>query len=210
MGLFSSWRKKPEEKQKSSHTLPDFVRGIQHAVNTATLMCEQNIEGYLDRHLRQDGTPEIQVVKIPNSKHVLLVPTMTVSRPPDMILDEMEVRMCVRVDKTEVKEGHPAGDPNVTRSSFHVSLASGKSTEKSDIDIVMKFKRGDAPEGVSRIMEQFVNSITPVDPPINPIPAFEPDANPPTGDTAIRHETTVVLKPKDGPAPGVQPPKETV
>jgi hypothetical protein len=199
MGLFTGWRnrKNKKEEPKSSHTLPDFVRGIQHAVNTAALMYEQSVEGFLDRHLRQDGTPEIQVVKIPNSKYVLLAPTMTVSRPPDMILEEMEVKMCIRVDKTEVKAGHPAGDPEVTRSSFQVSLASGKSSEKSssDIDIVMKFKRGDAPEGVSRIMEAFVNSIVPVDPPVNPIPAFEPDANPPTG------ETTTILKPKDGEQP---------
>ena len=196
MGLFTGWRRKDKKDEpKSSHTLPDFVRGIQHAVNTATMMYEQSVEGFLDRHLRADGTPEIQIVKIPNSKHVLLVPTMSVSRPPDMILEEMEVKMCIRVDKTEVKPGHPVGDPSVTRSSFQVSLASGKSTEKSDIDIVMKFKRGDAPEGVARIMEAFVNSIVPVDPPVNPIPAFEPDANPPTG------ETTTILKPKDGEQP---------
>lgn len=172
MGLFSGWRKKKDAgKPPPSNTLPDFVRGIQHAVNMATLMYEQNAEAFLDRHLKDDGSPETQVVKIPNSKHVLVVPTMTTSRPPDMILDEMEVRMCVRIDKTEVKPGHPAGDQDVTRSSFHVSLATGDQKEKgsNEIDLVMKFKRGDVPEGVARIMENFVNSITPTVPPEAPL-----------------------------------------
>jgi len=166
MGLFTGWRKKKDDSPPpASNTLPDFVRGIQHAVNMATLMYEQNAEAFLDRHLKDDGTPETQVVKIPNSKHVLVVPTMTTSRPPDMILDEMEVRMIVRIDKTEIKPGHPSGDKDVTRCSFHVSLASGKVGDKSsnEIDLVMKFKRGDPPEGVARIIEQFVNSITPTE-----------------------------------------------
>lgn len=177
MGLFTGWRKKkPEDHPASSHTLPDFVRGIQHAVNTATLMFEQNAEAFLDRHLKDDGSPEVQVVKIPNSKYVLIVPTMSTSRPPDMILEEMEVRMCVRVDKTDVKHGHPHGDPDVTRSSFQVSLAAGKTGAKSsnEIDLVMKFKRGDPPEGVARIIENFVNSITPVPPPEAPADAQAP------------------------------------
>ena len=167
MGLFTGWRskKKPEENKPSSNTLPDIVRGIQHAVNTATLMFEQNASAFLDRHLRQDGTPEVQIVKIPNSKHVLIVPTMATARPPDMILEEMEVKMCLRIDKTEQRQGHPAGDPDVTRSSFHVSMSAHPHDEKSsnEIDIVMRFKRGDPPEGVARIVEQFVNSIVPVD-----------------------------------------------
>lgn len=167
MGLFSGWRKKTgDDKPPSSHTLPDFVRGIQHAVNMATLMYEQNAEAFLDRHLKDDGSPNVQVVKIPNSKYVLVVPTMAASRPPDMILDEMEVKMCVRIDKTETKPGHPAGDKDVTRASFHCSLASGDQKVKgsNEIDLVMKFKRGDPPEGVSRIIENFVNSITPREP----------------------------------------------
>jgi hypothetical protein len=177
MGLFTSWRKKKDEKPPASNTLPDFVRGIQHAVNTATLMFEQNAEAFLDRHLKDDGSPEVQIVKVPNSTYVLVVPTMATSRPPDMILDEMEVRMVVRIDKTEVKHGHPHGDPDVTRCSFQVSLAAGKAGDKSsnEIDLLMKFKRGDPPEGVSRIIEHFVNSITPVQPP----PASPADPAPP-------------------------------
>ncbi len=171
MGLFTSWRKKKDDaKPPSANTLPDFVRGIQHAVNTATLMFEQNAEAFLDRHLKDDGSPETQTVKIPNSKYVLVVPTMTTSRPPDMILEEMEVRMVVRIDKTEVKHGHPHGDPDVTRCSFSVSLAAGKPGDKSsnEIDLVMKFKRGDPPEGVARVLEHFMNAITPVEPPPAP------------------------------------------
>jgi hypothetical protein len=175
MGLFTGWRKKKDDaKPSSTNTLPDFVRGIQHAVNTATLMFEQNAEAFLDRHLEEDGSPVIQIVKIPNSKSVLAVPTMTTSRPPDMILDEMEVRMVVRIDKTEVKPGHPAGDAEVTRCSFMVSLASGDQSVKgsNEIDLVMKFKRGDPPEGVARIIEHFVNSITPTAPPAVAPPAL--------------------------------------
>ena len=63
-------------------------------------------------------------------------------------------------------------------AAFSVSLAAGKGGEKSsnEIDLVMKFKRGDPPEGVARIIETFVNSITPVE-----VPIVQPEEKPPEG-----------------------------
>jgi hypothetical protein len=188
VGLFTGWRKKkPSSEPQHAHTLPDFVRGIQHAVNSAMMMYEQNAAAFLDRHLKDDGSPEIQVVKIPNSKHVLIVPTMAATHPPDLMLEEIEVRMSIRVDKTEMKPAHPDGTADLTRSSFQVSLcgtgnggSGGK--ESNVIDLVMKFKRGHPPEGVSRIMEEFVRSIQPI--PEDQAPKATPPAPPPEPPTS--------------------------
>lgn len=160
--------KKKEEKAaegpKSSQTLPDFVRGIQHAVNSASLMAEKNAAGFLDRHFKDDGSPEVEIVKIPGTKLCLVVPTITTAHAPNMLLEEMEVRMAVRFDQTESKPAHP-DDTEVTRTSFSVGICGDHPDDRKEnvIDIVMKFKRGDPPEGVARIIAEFVNTLKPGD-----------------------------------------------
>jgi hypothetical protein len=81
-----------------------------------------------------------------------------------MQLQEMEVRMAVRFDQTETKPAHP-DDTEVTRTSFKVALAGGSQDDKKSnvVDLVMKFKRGDPPEGVARIIAEFLNTLKPID-----------------------------------------------
>lgn len=163
MGWFSK-KKDGIQEPKGSHTLPDFVRGIQHAVNSATLMAEKNSAGFLDRHFEEDGSPKIEIVKIPGTKLCLVVPTITTAHPPNMRLEEMEVRMAVRFDQTEIKPAHP-NDTEITRTSFSVALCGDHPDDRKSnvIDLVMKFKRGDPPEGVARVMAEFVNTVKPQD-----------------------------------------------
>lgn len=166
MSIWTKWRKKQDDAghPPDSHSLPDFVRGIQHAVNSAQLMAEKNQIGFLDRHFKDDGSPEVIITKIPGTKLCLVVPTATISQPPDMMLEEMEIRMAVRFDSTEVKPAHPK-DAEVTRTSFKVALSGAHQDDKKSnvVDIVMKFKRGDPPEGVARIIAEFVNMVKPAD-----------------------------------------------
>ena len=128
MGLFTKWKfwgkgdeKKPDPKDQAieQQSLPDFVRGIQHAVNSASQISEKNVHAFLDRYLDDDGDPEVLNVKIPRTNYVLPVPTMTTAHPPRMELEEMKVRMSVRMDRSVSKKAHPNCKPGMTRSSFH-------------------------------------------------------------------------------------------
>lgn len=203
MGLFSFGKKKESKEPQGSHTLPDFVRGIQHAVNTATAMYDKNSEAFLDRHFEKDGDPKTITVKIPNSKMVLVVPTIATAHPPDMILEEMEVRMAVRIDRAECKSADHEKAHDMTRSSFQVSLSSEPKDDKSSnvIDLVMKFRRGDPPEGVARIIEEFTRSIT-------PRPKDGPDQDrtpPPEGPTAAPSGPAAPSAPSSGSATTSEP-----
>ncbi len=147
-----------------THTLPDFVRGIQHAVNSAAMMAEKNEAAFLDRHFHKDGSPKVEIVKIPGTKMCLVVPTISIAHPPTMALEEMEVRMAVRFDQAEAKPAHP-DDTEITRTSFQVALSGETKDDRHSnvVDLTMKFKRGDPPEGVARVIAEFLNTLKPVD-----------------------------------------------
>jgi hypothetical protein len=204
------WLKK-KKPPSSSSTLGSFVRGIEHAVNSAMTMYEQTTTQYLNRHLRKDGTPEFDVVKIPGTKLVLVVPKITTTHPPDMALEEIEVKMSIRMDSAEMTSD--SADEKDARHSFKVSLSAKASEGKESnvVDLTMKFKRGDPPEGISRIIEELTKTILPKDekdapkplPPESDSTAGLEDPTPPAG-TPAQKDTTVMLK------PGEQPPEKTV
>lgn len=197
------WLKR-KKKPSASHTLDGFVRGIEHAVNSAMTMYEQTTVAYLNRHLRKDGTPEYDVVKIPGTSYVLVVPKITTAHPPDMMLEEIEVKMSIRMDATQVDEAHA---DHGGHNSFNVSLAAKASEGKESnvVDLTMKFKRGAPPEGLSRIIEEMTKTILPRESKdVPPPPEPESDAKLPDDGTGPKKDTTVVLK------PGEQPPEKTV
>ncbi len=220
--MFTKWRfwgkndPKPDPKDPpvEQQSLPDFVRGIQHAVNSGSQISEKNVAAFLDRYMDDDGTPDIQNVKIPRTGYVLPVPTITAAHPPNMQLEEMKVKMSVRMDRTVSKKAHPNSPVGMTRSSFHVSLAGtgnggngGNGGRQSNvIELEMTFKRGDPPEGVSRIIEELVASITPINGKGEEIPPAEPQGSedlPPPPDVPFEG-------PEKGPAIDDQPPGESV
>lgn len=194
MGLFTGWwgKKKPPPDHSNDpieqQSLPDFVRGIQHAVNSGMVISEKNVAAFMDRHLQDDGSPEIQNVKIPRSPYVIPVPTMTTAEPPNMLLEEMKVKMSVRMDRTVNKKAHPNSPAGMTRSSFHVSLTGtgnggskdGNGGRQSNvIELEMTFKRGDPPEGVARVIEVLASTITPINEKGEEIPPAEPQGSEP-------------------------------
>lgn len=196
---------KKKKPANGSHTLDGFVRGIEHAVNSAMTMYEQTTISYLNRHLRKDGTPEYDVVKIPGTSYVLVVPKITTAHPPDMMLEEIEVKMSIRMDATQVDDAHAEHGGH---NQFSVSLSSKASDGKESnvVDLTMKFKRGAPPEGLSRIIDEMTKTILPREGKDVPPPP-EPEADskiPEDGDPGPKKDTTVVLK------PGEQSPEKTV
>jgi len=156
------------------NTLSDIVRGIQHSVNTAQEIIEEHYIRMLQRYFEPDGSPlSIQLQLTP--EHIVNAPLIALIHPNALSLDEMTVEMSIDVESTEVKKvPTPARDIDLERSGFTVAFASGprksgeasghqghEDAERSDnvIDIVMKFKRGDTPEGLSRILDEFYKTV---------------------------------------------------
>ncbi len=94
------------------------------------------------------------------------VPLITLVTPTGLELDELEVDMSLRVDKIEKKTEKSRTGEDVHRASFDISFSSGSHKSSRDanmIDLRMKFKKGDAPEGIQRIIENFANNVIPKD-----------------------------------------------
>jgi len=153
----------------NDNTLSSIVRGMQHAVNTTQEIVEDHYIRVFDRYFDQDGKPKLLQFTLAPGK-VVQAPLIAVVPLNALVLDEMSVEMSIEITGTSQKKvGTHADDAELDRSSFTVSFApanrtggrTGSGTERKDstIGIVMKFKRGDPPEGAARIMDEFCKAV---------------------------------------------------
>lgn len=194
MGKFwPFWKKRePTPPPVSSQTLPDIVRGMQHAVNTAQQILQQHWRDTLDPFFDDEtGECVTQKYKLP-SGHVIDMPLIALVQPQGLALDHMEIEMSVRIDQTEVKPHRSATqeETHQHRTSFQCSFAPVKDKADRSMNAVivkMIFKAGDPPEAVSRLIEEFTNATKPRKP-----DAPAPDATPPEPEPPAPPATTPV------------------
>lgn len=192
---FWPWKRKDSETERrqkdqdktapSSNTLADIARGMQHAVNSTQHIVEHHYARMFERYFEEDaqgekgkGKPIMKTFLLPDGKNEISVPLISLIPTTGLVLDELEVQMAVRIDEASCKAADPEHDvsrPEVTRTSFQVSFAPRKGEDRTSnmVDIRMKFKAGDPPEAVARIIEQFTHTLNPrpVSPPTPPPPA---------------------------------------
>lgn len=150
-----------------SQTLSDMVRGIAHAASAANEIQDQQFIKQIDYyfHKESDGTlvPKVVRAKVGDNNYIE-IPLISMIDPSTLGLSEMEVRMGVKLSKSDVKKRlHDVNkDVEVSRSSFSVALTSVKPGERQDvIDITMKFSKVDPAEGSSRLVEEMNGTIHP-------------------------------------------------
>lgn len=161
-----------DDVSKSVSTLSDIARGMQHAVNTAQEIIEQHYMRLFARYFDKNGEPLMVTFNL-TPEHVVNAPLVALIQPNALALEELTIEMAVEIDQTTVKKvPTPAKDIDLDRTSFAVSFASGKRTsagqttggeastrEDNVIDVMMKFKRGDPPEGVARVLDEFYKAV---------------------------------------------------
>ncbi len=148
------------------HTLADIIRGMQHGANSAQEIIEQQFPRLLHRYFKEGehGLEPIMVrFKLPgggvmDAPLISLVPVNTIK------LDELTIHMAIRIDQTKTKAAGKRGTKNgLTRTSFQVSISprkqNGEERDSSLVDVEMKFKPGDSPEGVSRVIEEYTKGL---------------------------------------------------
>jgi len=177
-------RKEKAPTPPTGQTLPDIVRGMQHAANTAQQMLQQHWRDTLDQHFDDKGMPVIETFHLP-SGHVLDVATIAMVSPKGLNLETLEIEMSVRIDQADTKTHKSASleDTAHTRTSFRCSLAPVKdraSREMNAINVKMVFKVGDPPEAVARVIEEFTSLINPKkeSPPALPAAPSPPESPP--------------------------------
>ncbi len=154
-----------EENKKTGQTLSDIAKGIQYTVNAAQDVVEKFYIKLLDRYFDDDQNPISMGINISDDTSID-IPLITLVTPTGMELDELEVDMSLRVDGIDKKKEITKAGDEIHRASFNISFASGGVKSGRDtnmIDLKMKFKQGDAPEGIQRIIESFANNVIPKD-----------------------------------------------
>jgi len=172
--MFGFGKKKPDPT--TAQTLSDITRGMQYSVNAVQEILEQTYIRMLSRYFDESNNNEARTVTLkvsPNQE--IEVPLIAIVQPNSLALQEMTVEMSIRIDDTTLKTGRPGPmlkadqtgtnepSPSLNRTSFTVSIApTGKpdAPRKGDvISVVMKFKAGDPPEGISRIIDEFTSKV---------------------------------------------------
>lgn len=155
------------DNKKSSgndNTLSDIARGIQYAVNTTQEIVEHHYQNLFERYF-ENNAAKMTSIKI-SENNVLEVPTISLLSLNNMMLDEMSVDLSLRINKADKKIVKNSEGYEIERASFSISLSSEKrdnvNGRNSDvIDITMKFKAGNPPEAVEKIVEEFTRKIFP-------------------------------------------------
>lgn len=149
-------------EEVQGQTLSDIAKGIQHTVNTAQEVVEKYYIRLLDRYFDEQDNPKTMGINLSDDTSID-VPLIALVSPRGLELDELEVGMSLRVDGVKNKKEITKAGDEVQRASFQISFGGGKKGQKDPnmIDLSMKFKKGDSPEGVQRIIESFANRVTP-------------------------------------------------
>ena len=185
----------PEEQ-----TLSDIIRGITHSAVSAHDIVDQQFQKTVQKYFDVDakGVFHAKFARVAVSDTQYMdVPLITMIDPKQLQLDEMEVRLGVRLTKAQVKQAvkSAADDPDkgTTRSAFNVSLVSANPNHRHDvIDVTMKFKRADAVEATSRLNDELCSNLTP-----KPFTDSDTKQSPPTGMVSAEDRGTDEFRPSD-------------
>lgn len=174
------------ESKTNPVRLTDITRGLYHAASSTYSMVAKQYENLLDHYFSKDHdgafiakTIEVQ---LPDESTVSL-PLISLVTPKGLMLEKVDFDFSVKVDPTtliEVKDGlsqvnlfkTDPGDSHLTRSAFQVEMAARPSKEDSEeearkpgiMDVSMKFRAIEPPEGLMRLIDKFTSSVTPIKP----------------------------------------------
>lgn len=152
---------------KSSQTLSDLIRGLQHSVNAAMEMIEtRNIE-LLARYFTENGVPLKKRIMV-DEKTAVDVPLISIVNPSTVNIKEVEMDFYVNVLDVDLKKkvaqaGFNTGekpaefDNRLKRSMLEVSF-DGKNNHSS-MHVKIKFEATPIPEGLSRIVDEYDKTI---------------------------------------------------
>ncbi|PLX49705.1 MAG: hypothetical protein C0613_06550 [Desulfobulbaceae bacterium] len=157
------------KEKMNAQMLTDITRGIHHAVNTTGTMISQQYVLMLQQFFdtQEDGSIAAKMVKVEmDEKHDILVPLIALVQPQGIALNKMRFNFSIKITESELKRAtHEVDGLNAGRSAFKVFLSPKSSSaggRRSDIiDVEMEFSRCEAPEGMSRLIEQYANMVHP-------------------------------------------------
>lgn len=164
MGIFVRKQKKTEKKlqeEQQLQTLSDVIRGMQYCVNTAAEITEQHYLSQLSDYFDEDGNPVMFTYRN-STGQIVEIPVFTLMNHAELLLNEINIKMSLPMKYSEVKteevSSNAVEDFKVSRSVFYLdNLATTPKGRQGEIEIEMRFKSGERPEAVSRIVDKLMN-----------------------------------------------------
>lgn len=164
MGIFTNKKKGSQDQsaEDKGQTLSDVIRGLQYCVNTAAEITEEHYLSQLKEYFDEDGNPIMFQYKNSNDE-IVEIPIFTLMNHAELILNEISIKMDLPIKYSALKttkiEDKSIDDFYVSRSAFYLDDLStnSKGGRGGTMEIEMKFKSGERPESVSRIVDQLMN-----------------------------------------------------
>ncbi|MGN0505900.1 MAG: DUF2589 domain-containing protein [Lachnospiraceae bacterium] len=165
MGIFIKKQKESKVEntpEQENQTLSDVIRGMQYCVNTAAEITEEHYLSQLSEYFDEEGNPVMFTYR--NSRgEIVEIPVFTLMNHAELLLNEISVKMSLPIKYSELKrteeEDKAIDNFVVSRSTFYLdNLATSSKGKGGEIEIEMRFKAGERPEAVSRIVDQLMNT----------------------------------------------------
>ena len=165
MGIFIKNKKESKKKvpnEQEHQTLSDVIRGMQYCVNTAAEITEQHYLSQLSEYFDEDGNPVMFTYRN-NHGEIIEIPVFTLMNHNELLLNEINVKMSIPIKYSELKtqeiEENAIEDYSISRSTFYLdNLATSAKGKGGEVEIEMRFKSGERPESVSRIVDELMNT----------------------------------------------------
>ncbi len=151
-------------KKASYQTFADIVRGMQYAVNTAHEMLERYHITMLNKYFDDKGRPEVKELRVGNGKK-MEIPLVTLINQSSLSIAEMEVCFKAKIEGVSIKSttaSETGKNIEVDRTAFEMNFTPS-ARDGNTVDVRIKFKSTEPPEGVSRIIDEYNKTLEPVD-----------------------------------------------
>lgn len=147
MGLFG---------KKTTYALSDILKGLHNAVNSAQEMLQaQQVQKLSKFWQANDGTPVSQRLKVGDRE--LNVPLMSLVSHSHLEMDDVEIKFKARVGDVASQSvvNRLDGDNALTHSDLQMEMDGIKATDDDVMEITIRFKQKDTPEGVARLTDEY-------------------------------------------------------
>lgn len=150
MGIFS---------KKPTFALSEILKGLQQAVSSATGMLQAQQVANLSHYWVKDGQPVTQSVQIGERK--IEVPLMTLVPHSNLVMDDVEIKFKTRIgDVSSHSMPNALEEKNaISHAELQMNMDGIKAGADDVMEITVRFKIKDTPEGVARLMDEYNKQI---------------------------------------------------
>ena len=145
--------------KKTTFSLADILKGLQQAVSSSVGMLQAQQVNNLSRFWMKDGRPVTQKIQV--GRREMEVPLFTLVPHSNLEMEDLEIKFKARIGDVVAEQIDNAldGSPLVTHADLQMSLGAGRTNAEDVMEITVRFKMKDTPEGVARLTDEYNKQI---------------------------------------------------